>query len=54
MEKKTVDLINQLSEIYASIRKRVVDSGEMLESDIIFIKFYDKLINDMFSNKKEI
>lgn len=47
-----VDLINNLSEVYASIRERVVNTGEMLESDVMFIKFYDKFINDVFDVEK--
>ena len=53
MDKKTVDLINQLSEIYASIRERVINEGEFLESDNLFIKFYDSFINKCFEPKAE-
>lgn len=53
MNKEMVDLINELSEIYASIRERVVNEGEFLESDKIFIKFYKNFINKTFPHKKE-
>ena len=52
MNKYMVDLINELSEIYASIRERVINEGELLESDEIFIKFYDKFVNDAFDIEK--
>jgi hypothetical protein len=52
MSKFMVDLINNLSEVYASIRERVVDTGDMLESDTIFIKFYDSFINNAFDVEK--
>ena len=52
MNKQTVELINNLSEIYSNIRKRVTDTGEILESDILFIKFYDKFIDDIFDFDK--
>ena len=48
MNKCMVDLINNLSEIYASIRERVVNEGEMLESDTLFVKFYDNFKNKIF------
>lgn len=53
MNKEMVDLINNLSEIYASIRERVVNEGEFLESDKIFVNFYKNFINKKFNLKKE-
>lgn len=53
MEKEMVDLINNLSEIYASIRERVVNESEFLESDKIFIKFYKDFVDKAFNNEKE-
>lgn len=52
MEKEMVDLINNLSEIYASIRERVVNEGELLESDEIFINFYKKFVDQAFNRKE--
>jgi hypothetical protein len=52
MSNSMVKLINSLSEVYSSIRERVVNTGEMLESDVMFIKFYDKFINDVFDVEK--
>ena len=52
MSNYMVKLINNLSEIYSSIRERVVNTGELLESDEIFIKFYDKFKNDAFDVEK--
>lgn len=52
MNKYMVDLINNLSEIYASIRERAVNDGELLESDNLFIKFYNNFINDAFDFEK--
>ena len=54
MSKAMVDLINELSEIYSSIRDRVVGSGELLESDELFIKTYKKFIDKMFDPKDRI
>lgn len=54
MNRETVDLINELSVIYASIRKRTIDEGELLESDTLFVKFYNNYINNAFGVKKEI
>lgn len=54
MNKATVDLINELSEIYASIRERVANSGELLESDELFIKVYKSFIDKMFDTKERI
>lgn len=52
MNKATVDLINELSEIYASIRERVANSGELLESDELFIKAYKGFVDKMFNIKE--
>ena len=52
MNKCMVELINNLSEIYASIRQRVTNTGEILESDTIFLKFYDNFINKVFDVDK--
>lgn len=53
MDKQTVDLINELSEIYASIQERVINEGEFLESDNMFVKFYNNFIDLCFGVKKE-
>lgn len=52
MNKGMVDLINNLSEIYANIRERVVNEGEFLESDRMFCDFYNKFIKDIFNVEK--
>lgn len=54
MSKAMVDLINELSEIYASIRERVTNSGELLESDELFIKAYKSFIDKMFDTKERL
>lgn len=54
MSKAMVDLINELSEIYSSIRDRVVGSGELLESDELFIKTYKNFIDKMFDTKERL
>ena len=48
MNKAIVDLINELSEIYASIRDRVANNGELLESDEMFIVAYKNFLDEMF------
>lgn len=52
MNKATVDLINELGEILASIRERVVNEGEFLESDHLFIEFYNKFVDKAFNVEK--
>lgn len=49
MDKATVDLINKLGEIASSIRERVVNEGEFLESDNLFMNFYKKFVDNAFS-----
>ena len=54
MNKAMVDLINELSEIYTSIRERVANSGELLESDELFIKAYKSFVDKMFEPKERL
>ena len=39
MEKYTEQLCEKIREIYKAIIKRIVDTGETEESDILFIRF---------------
>ena len=52
MNKATVNLINELSEIYASMRDRVANDGELFESDELFILAYRKFLDEMFNIKE--
>jgi hypothetical protein len=52
MNKFIVETINDLSGIYTSIQDRIRNGEELLESDVMFIKFYDKFINDVFDVEK--
>lgn len=40
METYSEDLLNKMREIYKCILERVVDTGEFLESDVLFMKLY--------------
>ena len=40
MEKYTEQLCEKMREIYKAIIKRIVDTGETEESDILFIRLY--------------
>lgn len=40
MEKYTEQLFEKMREIYKAIIKRIVDTGETEESDILFIRLY--------------
>lgn len=53
MNKFMVDSINELSEIYNSIKKRVTNTKKLLESDRMFIKFYHDFINGVFNIKEK-
>ena len=53
MNKFIVETINDLSGIYTSIQDRIRNGEELLESDILFIKFYKNFVDKAFNNKKE-
>ena len=52
MNKFMVEIINDLSEIYASIQERIRNGGELFESDIKFMNFYKTFTNDVFDFEK--
>jgi hypothetical protein len=52
MNKFIVETINDLSGIYTSIQDRIRNGEELLESDVMFIKFYNKFINNVFDVEK--
>lgn len=54
---KQVEFINDIDNIYRSIIKRIIDTGTLLETDEMFLKFYKKYTDKLFEPitlKKEI
>lgn len=48
MNIKQVEFINDIDSIYRTIIKRIIDTGSLLESDELFLKFYKKYTDKLF------